>query len=300
MKRRDFIGACSALGLTAAFGPGYAQQAMPTRRIPSTGEPLPVIGLGSSKVVAEIAAEGVEPLRQVLSALVAAGGRMVDTWPRNADNDAAFGRVVNRPEFADRLFVTMKIDREGREAGIEQFRETQRLYDRERFDLAQIFSLTDLETHWPTLKAMKEEGAARYIGVTVAEYRLYERLLGFLETETPDFVQINYSITERRAEERILPLLAERGIAALINRPFMNGAYFDRLEERPLPDWATEIGCESWAQFSLKYILANPHVTCVLTETTNPVHMQENTRAALGELPDEAMRTRMRELIEAA
>ncbi|HEX6993901.1 MAG TPA: aldo/keto reductase [Gammaproteobacteria bacterium] len=300
MKRREFIGACSALGVAATFGSARAQQGMPARPIPSTGELLPVIGLGSSKVVEEIATEGVEPLRQVLTALIDAGGRMVDTWPRNPDNDAAFGRIVSLPEFADRLFVTMKIDREGREAGLEQFRETQRLYRRERFDLAQIFSLTDVESHWPTLRSMKDEGAARYIGVTVAEYRLYDRLLDFLAAETPDFVQINYSITERRAEERILPLLAERGIAALINRPFMNGAYFRRLEDRPLPPWASEIGCESWAQFSLKYILGNPHVTCVLTETTNPRHMEENARAALGGLPDERTRARMRELIEAA
>jgi len=299
MKRREFFGACAAFGVAATFGSARAQQQMPARPIPSTGEPLPVIGLGSSKVVEQIATEGAEPLRQVLTALVEAGGRMVDTWPRNPDNDAEFGRIVSLPEFADRLFVTMKIDREGREAGMEQFRQTQRLYRRERFDLAQIFSLTDVETHWPMLRAMKEEGAARYIGVTVAEYRLYDRLLDFLAKETPDFVQVNYSVTERRAEERILPLLAERGIAALINRPFMNGTYFRRLEGRPLPDWATEIGCESWAQFSLKYILANRDVTCVLTETTNPRHMEENARAALGELPDERTRARMRELIDA-
>jgi diketogulonate reductase-like aldo/keto reductase len=271
MRRRDFIGACSALGVAAAINPAAGQQSMPTRSIPSTGEALPVIGR-----------------------------RMVDTWPRDPTNDAAFGTVVNTPEFAGRLFVTTKIDQEGRDAGIAQFRETQRLYGRERLDLAQIFSLTDLDTHWPTLRSLKDEGAARYIGVTVAEYRLYDALLAFLERETPDFVQVNYSITERRAEERILPLLAERGIAALINRPFMNGAYFSRLEDTPLPEWTREIGCESWAQFSLKYILANPNVTCVLTETTNPTHMAENTRAALGALPDDAMRGRMRELIESA
>ena len=300
MKRREFIGACSALGIAAAAGPAGAQQSMPSRSIPATGEMLPVIGLGSSKVVEEIATAGADPLRQVLAALRNAGGRMVDTWPRNPSNDAAFGEVINEPENAGRFFVTTKIDREGREAGLAQFRETQRLYGVERFDLAQIFSLTDLDTHWATLRSLKDEGAARYIGVTVAEYRLYDQLLDFLGRETPDFVQINYSITERRAEERILPLLAERGIAALINRPFMNGVYFRRLEDRPLPAWASEIGCESWAQFSLKYILANPNVTCVLTETTNPRHMEENTRAALGELPDESLRAQMRELIEAA
>ncbi len=301
MNRRDFIGACSALGVAAATSshPAAAQQTMPSRPIPLTGELLPVIGLGSSKVVGEIAAKGIEPLRQVIEVLTQAGGSMIDTWPRNAQNDAGLGQVINLPEFAGRLFVTTKIDRPGRDAGLEQIRETQRWYGRERFDLAQIFSLTDLDTHWRTLRQMKDEGGARYIGVTVAEYGLYDRLRAFLERKTPDFVQVNYSITERRAEDEILPLLADRGIAALINRPFMNGAYFTRLENQPLPAWASELDCESWAQFSLKYILANADVTCVLTETTNPRHMAENARAPLGALPDEATRARMRAVIEA-
>jgi diketogulonate reductase-like aldo/keto reductase len=298
MDRRGFMGAAAAAGALTLAPSLRAQEAMPVRPIPRSGEPLPVIGLGSSKVVQEIAEAGTEPLTEVLHALAEAGGRVIDTWPRNPENDAAFGAVINSPELADRFFVTTKIDRPGREAGIAQFRETQRLYGRERLDLVQIFSLTDLETHWPSLVEWKGEGAARYIGVTVAEYRLYDRLLEFLDRETPDFVQVNYSITERMAEERVLPLLGERGIAALINRPFMNGAYFDRLEGRPLPEWASELGWESWAQFSLKYILASPHVTCVLTETTKARHMAENARAALGELPDEATRRRMRELIE--
>ncbi|MBN1238584.1 MAG: aldo/keto reductase [Gammaproteobacteria bacterium] len=297
--RREFLGGVAAAGVAACAPPRVlAQQRLPVREIPGTGETLPIIGLGSSKVVSEIAAEGTEPLAAVLRTLIEHGGSVVDTWPRDAANDAGFGRVVSAPEFADRLFVTMKIDREGKEAGLEQFRETQRLYRRETFDLAQIFSLTDLETHWPTLMDMKASGAARYIGVTVAEYRLYDRLAAFIERESPDFVQVNYSITERRAEERLLPALADRGIAVLINRPFMNGAYFDRLEGVALPGWAQEIGCESWAQFSLKYILAHPAVTCVLTETTNPAHMEENIRAAFGELPGADVRRRMRELIE--
>ena len=297
--RREFLGGAAAFGIAALTPIGAsAQQRMPSRPIPSTGEMLPVIGLGSSKVVQEIAAEGEEPLVQVLHTLVDHGGRMVDTWPRDATNDAAFGRVISAPDLADRLFVTTKIDRTGKEAGLEQFRESQRLYRRDRLDLVQIFSLTDLETHWPTLEELKAAGEARYIGVTVAEYRLYDRLLGFLDEVTPDFVQVNYSITERRAEEDILPRLQEQGIAALINRPFMNGAYFDRLGEQPLPEWVAAIGCESWAQFSLKYILANPHVTCVLTETTDPEHMAENSRAALGAQPDDAVRERMRAFID--
>jgi diketogulonate reductase-like aldo/keto reductase len=302
--RREFLAAATAgtalaAGLLPRTGSAQAQQfTLPTRRIPLTGEMLPVIGLGSSKAVQEIGTAGAEPLREVLLALVEMGGKVVDTWPRDDANDAAFGRVAGAPELRERLFVTSKIDREGAEAGEAQFHATRRLYDRETIDLVQIFSLTDLETHWPNLKDWKTSGFARYVGVTVAEERLHARLEQFLERESPDFVQVNYSITEPQAENRLLPLAADKGAAVLINRPFMNGAYFRRLENVPLPDWTRELGCESWAQFSLKYIVAHPAVTCVLTETTNPAHMRENARAAAAPLPDEAARRRMRAFLE--
>jgi diketogulonate reductase-like aldo/keto reductase len=295
-SRRDFLGLLSILPFTAA-GPALAQQKMPVRRIPGSGEMLPVIGLGSSKVVEEIAKNGEDPLRQVLRTLVAQGGKVIDTWPRNPANDARFGTVINEAEFNGRLFVTSKIDRPGKDAGVAQLREAHKNYGRKVLDLAQIFSLTDLETHWPTLREWKDSGMARYVGVTVSEPRRHADLESFLKRERPDTTQVNYSITEREAEDRIIPLAADRGVAVIINRPFMNGAYFKRLEGRPLPQWAAEIGCATWAQFSLKYILSNPRVTVVLTETSNPKHMAENAQAALGAMPDESVRKRMREFI---
>ena len=295
-SRRDFLALLSMLPLTAA-APALAQQKMPVRRIPGSGEMLPVIGLGSSKVVEEIAKNGDDPLRQVLRALVAHGGKVIDTWPRNPANDGRFGTVINEAEFRDRLFVTSKIDRAGKDAGIAQLRDAHKNYGRKVLDLAQIFSLTDVDTHWPTLREWKDSGMARYIGVTVSEPRRHADLANFLMRERPDTTQVNYSITEREAEDRLIPLAADRGVAVIINRPFMNGAYFKRLEGRPLPPWATEIGCSTWAQFSLKYILSNPRVTVVLTETSNPKHMAENAQAALGPMPDENVRKRMREFI---
>lgn len=298
-SRRDFLALAAALGAAGSTSRiALAQAMMPTRTIPGTREEVPVIGLGSSKVVSEIAEHGTEPLEAVLRTLVAQGGRLVDTWPRNAANDAGFGRVINLPGLRETLFITTKIDQVGKEAGIAQFEDTLRNYGRESVDLAQIFSLTDLDVHWPSLLDWKASGKARYAGVTVAELRLYDQLVSFLEREKPDFIQINYSITERLSEERIIPMAHDMGIGIIINRPFMNGAYFRRLEDRAVPDWAAEFDCTSWAQFSLKYILANPALTCVLTETSNPVHMEENAMAAFGRMPDEAARARMREFID--
>jgi diketogulonate reductase-like aldo/keto reductase len=301
--RREFLALASAAGAALGVAGGLplaalAQPAMPQRRIPSTGEMLPVIGLGSSKPVEEIAKNGEGPLTAVLRALVAHGGKLVDTWPRNAANDAGFGRIASLPDLRDKLFVTTKIDKVGKEAGIAQFRETQRLYQRQKLDLVQIFSLTDVDTHWPTLKDLKAVGDARYIGVTVAEARLYEQLERFLMREKPDFIQVNYSITERESEKRILPYAADHGLAVLINRPFMNGTYFDKLKDRPLPDWAAEFDCKTWAQFSLKYILANAVVTCVLTETSNPQHMADNAQTSFGRVPNAAQRERMGAFID--
>ena len=262
-SRREFLALLAAAGASSVAVQGaWAQQAMPLRRIPSTGEALPVIGLGSSKPVAEISANGTDPIAAILRSLVEHGGRVVDTWPRNAANDAALGRVINLPDLHEKLFVTTKVSVAG-PTGIAQLEESLRSYGRKTIDLAQVFSMVDIDAHWPRLKEWKAAGRARYIGVTVAEYGLYDALEKFLRREQPDFVQMNYSITERRAEERLLPLAQERGMAVLINRPFMNGDYFKRLSSKPLPGWAGEAGIQSWAEFSLKYI-------CLLYTSPSP------------------------------
>lgn len=298
-SRRDFLALLTALGVSNfAAVRAFAQQTMPLRRIPTSGETLPIIGLGSSKVISEIAQNGTEPVAAILRTLVEHGGRVVDTWPRDPANDSGFGRVIADPALRDKLFVTTKISEAGR-AGVEQVEQSLRSYGRETIDLAQIFSLTDLHTHWPMLQEWKASGRARYIGVTVSQYDLYEELEAFLGRETPDFIQVNYSITERRAEERMLPLAQDRGIAVIINRPFMNGEYFRRLAGVPLPEWTGDLGIHTWAEFSLKYILPHPAITSVLTETSNPVHMAENALAAYGRMPDAATRQRMAAYMDA-
>ena len=299
LSRREFLAITSALGLSGLVpAPALAQARMPVRPIPGTDESLPIIGLGSSKVVTGVAENGPGPLDEVIRTLVEYGGTVIDTWPRNPGNDAALGDVISAGDLVDRLFVTTKIDQQGEQAGIDQFARTLALYQRNALDLTQVFSLTDLEVQWPSLRGWKEEGRTRYIGVTVSNERLYPQLEAFLEREDPDFIQVNYSIVERRAEEKLLPLAADRGIAVLVNRPFMNGFYFEKLAGVELPDWAQEFECETWAQFSLKYILAHPAITTVLTETGNPAHMEENALTASSILPDQAARAKMTEFID--
>ncbi len=300
IDRRKFLAMLSAAGL-AGLAPGisFARDQMPARRIPGTDEYLPVIGLGSTKPVGQIAERGTAPIASVLRALVQNGGSVVDTWPSNPSNDKAFGQVISEPDLRDALFIASKLDRTGKQEGLAQFREVQDHYQRDTIDLMQVFNLTDIKTQWATLRDLKASGKARYIGVTVSSASLYDQLADFLKQEKPDFAQVNYSITEREAEQRMLPMLLDMGVGVIINRPFMNGDYFRKLGNRPLPDWAAEFDCESWAQFSLKYILPNPAITCVLTETTKSKHMAENARAAFGRMPDEDQRARMRAVISA-
>ncbi len=296
--RREFLVGLGAAGaLLASPWPGAAmrgQEGIPTREIPGTGERLPVVGLGSSKPVLEIPEAGTEPLRAVIDVLLRHGGRVVDTSPRSAEIDRQFGQVLQAPELRDRLFVAAKINTEGAESGVAQMRHSQRLFGRPVLDLVQVESLRDVDAHWPNLREWKDRGEARYIGVTVSNVSAHDRMEAFMRAERPDFAHVNYSVVETESEERLLPLAADMGMAVLINRPFMNGTYFSAVRGRALPAWAAEFDCETWAQFSLKYVLAHPAVTCVLTETTSTEHMDENVRAAYGRLPDQATKRRMR------
>jgi diketogulonate reductase-like aldo/keto reductase len=297
--RRDFLTlATGAAATLATRGVSAQPRTMPTRAIPLSGETLPLVGLGSTRPVTAIAERGPAHVEAVIRTLVEHGGRVVDTWPRSDANDGALGTIISAPELRERLFVTINLEQQDPQAGREHFERTLRLYRRERIDLLNVGSLIGLDAQWPNLRAAKDAGRARYIGVTAAQAALYAQLEAFLERERPDFVEINYSVVEREAE-RLLPKLRDSGIAVLISRPFMNGAYFERLANVPLPEWAADFECTSWAQFSLKYILGNLAVTCVLTETTRPENMAENAGAAFGELPTRRARRRMRALIDA-
>jgi len=301
--RREFLVRLGSLGALLAEpsrlladGSLLAQERLPTRPIPSTGERLPIVGFGSSASVLEIPTEGIAPVANVIRRLLELGGRVVDTSVRTEEIDAVFGRLLQDQVIRDGIFLATKINTPDAAVGVAQMRQTQRLFGRRTVDLIQVESLRGIEHHWPRLREWKASGETRYIGVTVAENFNHERLEAFMRAESPDFVHVNYSLLERNAEDRLLPLAQDRGYAVLVNRPFMNGSYFSRVAGRDLPAWAADFDCETWAQFSLKYILAHPAITCVLTETGDPAHMEENMGAGLGRLPDEAARRRMREV----
>jgi diketogulonate reductase-like aldo/keto reductase len=298
ITRRDVLGRLSALGafLTCPMRT-LGQDRLPTRAIPATGEILPVIGLGSSKAVRLIPEEGTESLAAVLRMLVSHGGRVVDTTPYPEENERPFGQLLQSPDLRDALFITMKINTTDADLGARQVRQAQRLFGRPTLDVLQVMSLRGLNAHWPNLQSWKEAGEARYVGVTVSNYEDYGALESFITSEAVDFLQVNYSVVETLAEDRILPLAQDLGVAVIVNGPFMNGDYFGLVRGKELPTWAAEFDCESWAQFSLKYILAHPGVNCVLTETTNPQHMLDNIESAFGRTPDASARRRMREYV---
>jgi aryl-alcohol dehydrogenase-like predicted oxidoreductase len=298
LSRRDFLlraVACTAMPLLPARV--FARANYPTRSIPSTGERLPVIGLGSTKAVSQLETRGTARFKTLLRTLLDGGGTVVDTWSRDAALDRLTGEALQTDGMVDKLFLATKVDAVGAEAGRAVLERTRQLLGKTS-DLIQVISLRDLKTQWALLKEYKEAGKARYIGATVSRDGQHADMMTFMRNERPDFIQVNYSVLETNAQTGVLPLAAELGIAVLINRPFMNGSYFSQVRGAKLPEWAAEFDCHSWAQFSLKYILAHPTVTCVLTETTNPKHLLENLSSAYGRFPDPAMRERMREVVQ--
>ncbi len=295
LSRRNFLiraAACTAAPFLPATA--FAQSAYPMRPIPKTGEQLPVVGLGSTKAVLQLPERGTANFQLLLRTLLDGGGTVVDTWSRDAALDKLTGEALQADGLVNDLFLATKVDAVGAEAGRELLARTRRLFGKTS-DLIQVISLRDLKTQWPVLKEWQQAGKARYIGATVSSDHQHEAMMDFMRGERPDFTQVNYSVMETDAESGVLPLAADLGIAVLVNRPFMNGGYFSRVRGVALPEWAAEFDCHSWAQFSLKYILAHPAVTCVLTETTNPKHLRENLGTAYGRFPDAKTKRRMRE-----
>ncbi len=264
------------------------------RTIPRTGETLPAVGLGTSDEFETVPGQSLEPLREVLRRFVALGGRLVDTAPIYGNAEAVIGRLVAELGIGEQLFLATKVRTRGKQSGIEQMQSSERLLNKRPLDLLQVHSLVDVDTQLDNLRRWKDAGRVRYIGITHSRVSAFDALERLMRNVKLDFVQLNYSFTEPDAERRLLPLAADKGIAVLANRPFENGALFRRVKGKRLPEWASEFDCKSWAQFSLKYILAHPAVTCVIPATSNPDHLVDNMGAGLGALPDARTRRRMR------
>ena len=293
ISRRAVLRLMAAAAAVPPTGAGAAAT-MLQRRIPSGGEAIPAIGLGTWRTfdVGKSAGERA-PLREVLERFVGLGGRVIDSSPMYGSAEQVAGDLGADLGVLDKLFVATKVWTSGREAGIRQMEQSLRFLRVKRLDLMQIHNLLDWRTHLKTLREWKGAGRLRYIGVTHYTASAYDELERVLRAEALDFVQVNYSLGEREAERRILPLARDRGIAVLVNRPFSQGGLFQRVRGQPLPPWAAEIGCESWAQVFLKWILAHPAVTCAIPATSRPEHLVDNMKAGVGALPDEAMREKM-------
>src|SRR5689334_7628288 len=273
-----------------------AASGMITRPIPSTGEAMPVIGLGTWQAfdVGDNAAARA-PLRDVLRALVDAGGRMIDSSPMYGSAESVVGDLVAELGLRPRVFLATKVWTSGKEAGIAQMRRSAERMKSPVLDLIQIHNLVDWRTHLTTLRDMKAKGQVRYIGITHYTTGSLPELARILESEPGiDFVQFGYSLATRDAETKLLPVAAARRVATIVNQPFETGSMFRRVRGRPLPDWAAELDCASWAQLFLKYVIADPAVTCAIPATGKPEHMADNLKAGFGRLPDAKQRERIR------
>jgi diketogulonate reductase-like aldo/keto reductase len=264
------------------------------RPIPTTKEQLPVVGLGTWQTfdVAENAPD-LSALRDVLKTLNAHGGQVIDSSPMYGRSEAVVGDLSDEINLNSSFFLATKVWTQGRENGIRQMDESMRLLGRKKLDLMQIHNLTDWRTHLPTLRKWKEEGKIRYLGITHYTESAYPQIEQILRTTTIDFLQVNYSIMSRIAEQTILPLAQEKQVAVLINRPFEEGAVFQRVKGKKLPDWCAEADIKSWGQFFLKFILSNPAVTCVIPGTSKPHHMLDNISAGYGILPTDKQKADM-------
>jgi len=296
--RRDALIASAALGVAPLVGRAE-ERTMIKRSIPASNERLPVIGLGTYMVfdIDSTPAE-MSKRREIMELLLGEGGSVVDTSPMYNRSEAVIGDIIDSGVPREPMFIATKVWIDGRDAGIEQMQRSAELMNTSVIDLMQVHNLRDTRTHMKTIQEWQEQGRIRYNGLTHYRASALDALEAEVRKYRPQFVQINYSLGEREADERFLPLAQDMGVAVLINRPFQSGALFSAVRGMELPGWAREFAA-SWGQFFLKFIVSHPAVTCVIPATSKPHHMQDNLEAGFGDLPDAATRTRMIEFIRA-
>jgi aryl-alcohol dehydrogenase-like predicted oxidoreductase len=287
-----------AVAAAAAIAPPamstVTPRTMATRKVPGSGEEIPVIGMGSSNTfdVGSAAAER-SPLGEVLRGLVAGGGTVIDTSPMYGRAETVLGDLIDDLGLRPRLWLATKVWTRGRAAGAAQIEQSYARLRTERLELLQIHNLLDWREHLPTIRALQASGKLRYSGITHYRADAHAELERVLGAERFDWLQVNYSLAEPEAETRLLPFCRDKGIAVMVNRPFADGALFERVRGKPLPAWAAELGCASWGQFFLRWAASHPAVTCVIPATSKPRHMADNVAAGHAPLPDAAQRKRM-------
>jgi len=288
MQRRNVL---ALLALAPAAGAAQPA-ALVTRPVPASGEQIPVVGLGTW-ITFNVGRDpqGRRRSADVVRAFLAGGGRVIDSSPMYGSAQDVVGEALRQPGMARTHFSADKVWTSG--DGAQQVEASRLLWGVPRFDLLQVHNLLAWETQLPLLLAMKQQGRLRHVGITTSEGRRHAEVEQLMRAQPLDFVQLTYNILDREAEQRLLPLARERGIAVLANRPFRQGALLRRLQQLPLPGWAPEIGCSTWAQAALKFIVSHPAVTCAIPATSRVDHVRENLAAASGPMPDEALRRRM-------
>jgi diketogulonate reductase-like aldo/keto reductase len=300
--RRRFIQGLAAAGMSLLLrdSQGSSYSSRHERIIPSSNERIPVIGMGSWLVFA-IDPDKEEELATrvaIIREFVERGGGMIDSSPMYGVAQDVIGRSLRRIDDHGGVFSATKVWTRGNRQGLLQMEDSRLLWGLPRFDLMQVHNLMDWQTHLPNLYDMKDEGEIRYVGVTTSHGRRHEEMIDVMRSQPLDFVQFTYNLLDREAEDYLLPLAADKGIAVIINRPFQRGALFDKFARHDLPKWAADIDCSNWAQFFLKFIVSHPAVTCAIPATSRVGHLQQNMAAAYGRLPDQAMRREMVRYVE--
>jgi diketogulonate reductase-like aldo/keto reductase len=302
MTRREVAkvigGTAAALVFPITAKANSESSAMLTRTIPSSGEKLPGIGLGTWKAFdVDLNADVRRQLGDVLSIFVKLGGRVIDSSPMYGRAEEVIGDLTSALGIREKLFLATKVWTQGKQSGIQSMERSMSLLQTKRIDLMQVHNLVDVNTQLATLQEWKQQDRIRYTGITHYESGALSEIEKLMRSQKFDFLQINYSLMEPEAEERVLQLAQERGIAVIANRPFGSGDLFGKVRSKPLPNWAAEFDCRSWAQFFLKWIVANPAITCAIPATDKPRHLEDNMQAGIGRLPDSKLRRRMAEFV---
>jgi len=299
--RRQIIAAGAGAGACLGFSiarTGFAANAeLITKSIPSSGERLPVIGLGTNRWVAAGSASEMQVLKNTLREFRDMGGRVIDTAPTYRTSEKTLGNLIQELHFDNAFFLATKVDREEQQAGIERMENSLNKLQRSTMDLMQVHNLRGAETQLDTMLGWRDAGRIRYVGITTSRVDQHAEMEALMNSHRLDFIQVNYSLVDRDAENRLLPLAREKGIAVLANLPLARGRLFKLTSEQKLPDWAAEFDCRSWGQFFLKYVVSHSAVNCAIPGMTRLAHARDNMGANFGQLPDAALRTRQEKLI---